>query len=237
MFQRFDLLFYVLLSGIIVGQAADLLGDDDNPTSTSRRADRDDGWIALFDGKSLGGWVDLNGQPVKRGWAVEDGMIVRTRRSGYLVTARKFGDFELVVEWKLARGTNSGIKYRVKNYGDRVLGPEYQLIDDEGYRHPISAGQRTGALYAMFPPPADVKPNPAGEWNRGRIIARGTRFEHWLNGKKIVDVDTTSNDWKHRLLFSKFITHPDFGQAPRGPIMIQDHGGKVWFRKIELREL
>jgi hypothetical protein len=194
-------------------------------------------WVQLFDGKSLEGWVTLDGRPITEGWKVEEGMIVRSGRSGYLVTAREYGDFELAFEWKLAKGTNSGIKYRVKDYGDRILGPEYQIIDDDGYRNRISAGQRTGALYALFAPPSGVKPRGAGSWNRGRIVARGSHFQHWLNGKKIVDTDTSSPEWKHRLLFSKFVTHPDFGQAARGPILIQDHGGTIWFRKIELREL
>jgi len=194
-------------------------------------------WIELFDGKSLDGWTTDDGQPVTGGWSVEQGMLLHSGRSGNIITRRQFGDFELVVQWRMKPGTNSGIKYRLKEYSHRRLGCEYQLIDDAGYRYPLASWQHTGALYGLYPPPRNVKPNPPGRWNTARIVARGSHLEHWLNGRQLVSADTASDDWKRRVMHSKFSDYPDFGQNPRGPIMLQDHGGTIWFRKVALRRL
>jgi hypothetical protein len=76
-----------------------------------------------------------------------------------------------------------------------------------------------------------------GEWNQSRIIARGSRVEHWLNNRKIVEYDASSADWRKRLSQSKFAKNPEFGQARAGRIAIQSHGDPVWIRRIEVRSL
>jgi hypothetical protein len=192
-------------------------------------------WIYLFAGNSLNRWRTDEGKPVTRGWSVEDGVLIHSGRSGNILTKRHFSDFELVFQWKLAPGANSGVKYRMKDYSDRRLGCEYQLIDDEGFKYSLAQWQRSGALYGLYPPPRDSKPNPPGQWNTARIVAVGSHLEHWLGGKQIVMADTASDDWRRRVLHSKFDETPDFGQNDSGPIMIQDHGGTVWFRKMAVR--
>jgi 3-keto-disaccharide hydrolase len=196
--------------------------------------------IALFDGTSLSGWTDENGKPITNGWEVEEGVLVRTQRSGAIYTDNPFEDFELEFEWKLAKGGNSGIKYRVRHYQKGVwgqpgwLGCEYQLYDDNKSPSPVSS---TGALYALYAPNDKKKLNPPGTYNHSRVVVEGNRIEHWLNGVKIVEADTSSAAWRKRIAKSKFARVKGFAQNRKGRLQIQDHGSKVWFRKIVLRPI
>ncbi len=196
-----------------------------------RRAER----VALFDGKTLEGWTTLDGKPVTRGWEVVDGTIHRASRGGDIITTGEFGDFDLRFEWKIARGANSGLKYKFTRFDGRWLGCEYQVIDDgkEGKRTKGSAG----ALYDICEPNEKKRLRPVGEFNTSRVIVRGSRIEHWLNGEKIIDIDTSSPEWSERIARSKFGKVDGFGKNPRGRIMLQDHGGEVWFRRLTVRRL
>jgi len=204
------------------------------PTSQLHAA-KSSPWVNLFASNSLDNWRTDDGKPVTRGWGVEQGVLFHSGHSGNILTKQNFSDFELKFQWKLAPGANSGVKYRMKDYADRRLGCEYQLIDDKGYKYSLAQWQRTGALYGLYPPPPDSQPHPPGQWNSARIVAAGNHLEHWLNGKIIVSAEAGSDDWKERVLHSKFDETPDFGQNPSGPIMIQDHGGTVWFRNMVVR--
>ena len=126
------------------------------------------------------------------------------------------------------------MKYRVRKYGDRILGCEYQLMDDRG-RKPHKGS--TASLYALYAPAADRKLKPVGQWNTAQIVVRGGKFEHWLNGQKVVSADTDSDDWRQRLAKSKFSPHKDFSQNAQGRLMLQDHGREVWFRNLRLKPL
>jgi hypothetical protein len=197
--------------------------------------------VPLFNGKSLDGWVTADGQPVTRGWVMEDGMLVRASRGGSIFTEQEYGDFDLRFEWKIAPRGNSGVKYRVSFFEKGVygnpgwLGCEYQLFDDAG--RPTSPEHSTGAIYELVPPSADKKLRPVGQFNESRIVVRGTRIEHWLNGAKIAEAETSSEDWKQRIAASKFDDVAGFSQNAKGRIELQDHGSKVWFRNIVLRPL
>jgi len=197
--------------------------------------------VTLFDGKSLDGWTTASGQRVTRGWTVEDGMLVRTGRGGSIFTAEEYGDFDLSFEWKIARRGNSGVKYRVAFYEKGVyghpglLGCEYQIYDD-AFRRP-GPKHSTGAIYELVGPSDAKKLRPIDEFNESRILVQGSRIEHWLNGKKIVEADTNSGDWKKRIEESKFGDVDGFFQNSKGRIELQDHGHKVWFRNIVLRRL
>jgi hypothetical protein len=200
-----------------------------------------DGWILLFDGKSLDGWQKSNGQAFNgKGWSVSDGVLSTDTASGHggdIVTTKKFGDFELSLEFKLEPGTNSGIKYALFN--NTSLGCEYQLIDDA--RHPDAKlgknGNRTlGALYDVLPP-SDKKVKPVGEWNSVRIVKKGTHAEHWLNGSMVLSYDRTSDVFKKGVAESKFKKDAGWAEVSSSPILLQEHGDIIHYRNVRIRNL
>ena len=75
---------------------------------------------------------------------------------------------------------------------------------------------QTGALYEFYPPAADKKLNPPGEWNTSRIVLRGTHVEHWLNGAKVIEIDRSSEAFRSAVAGSKFKDIAGFGQIRRG---------------------
>lgn len=195
----------------------------------------------LFNGKDLTGWTNAVGKPVTGGWILEAGGVLhRAAKAGDLYTAKEYGDFEFSFDWKIGPGGNSGVKYRVTNYDKKgLLGPEYQLLDDA--THPdakVGPHRQTGSLYEFLAPdPKAKKVNPPGEWNSAKIVVRGTKIEHWINGAKVLEMDTASDAWKTAHAKSKFKDVPNFAQNPKGRIMLQDHGDEVWFRNLTIKEL
>ena len=190
--------------------------------------------VSLFDGETLNGWTTQDGKPVTNGWTVEDGTIYRKSRGGNIFYGQQVGDFELKFEWKIVKGGNNGLKYRVRSYGGRVLGCEYQLLGET--KQSLTKGS-TGSLYAIYEPNENKKVNPIGEWNTAKIVAHGARIEHWMNGEKIVEADLVSEEWRKRLSQSKFSPHKDFARNSKGRIMLTDHGSEVWYRNLVLTPL
>lgn len=195
---------------------------------------------ALFNGKDLSGWTTADGKPATAsasGWSVEDGALRRAGKAGDIFTAEEYGDFTLTWEWKIAAGGNSGVKYRVRSYpGKGPLGFEYQLLDDVKHSDAKVGPQRqTASLYDILPPDAAAKHLKApGEWNTSKIVVSGTRIEHWLNGVKVLETDTASEEFKKARAASKFKDVKGFGENAKGRVMLQDHGDEVWFRNILL---
>src|SRR5262245_12770821 len=105
------------------------------------------------------------------------------RRVGPIVTEREFGDMDLSFEWKIAPGGNNGLKYRVRTYDDKVLGCEYQIIDDARYRKQLTPRTSAGALYDLFEPNRDKHLKPSGEFNSARVVVHGNDVQHWMNGR------------------------------------------------------
>jgi hypothetical protein len=156
---------------------------------------------------------------------------------GDLVTEAEFGDFELRFQWKVSAGANSGVMYRTGEELDYPwqTAPEYQVLDDA--QHPDGKEPKTsaGSLYALYAP-LDKVVAPVGEWNEGRIVVRNGRVEHWLNGKKVVECELGSADWKAKVAASKFASMPQYGTLAKGRIDLQDHGDDVWYRSLRIRE-
>jgi hypothetical protein len=110
------------------------------------------------------GWEIVNGELISK----KDGV---TKRAD-LITVDQYDNFELVFDWKIDKGANSGVIYRALE-NDRPSyesGPEYQLIDDNGYADKLEDWQKSGADYAMHPP-SKLTAKPVGEYNRTRIVA------------------------------------------------------------------
>ncbi|QJW88174.1 DUF1080 domain-containing protein [Spirosoma taeanense] len=204
-------------------------------------------WETLFNGKSLAGWHTYlkAGEPVSEKWTVDDGAIhLAQGRAGDLVTDKEYGDFELELEWKIAEGGNSGIIYHVhedpKFKATYQTGPEMQVLDNE--RHPDAKQGRdnnrtAGALYDLQKPINLGTAKPAGEWNKARLIVQNGKAEHYLNGKKVAEYATSGPEWDAMVAESKFKGWEAFNKFNTGHIALQDHGDKVWFRNIRIREL
>jgi len=192
--------------------------------------------IQIFDGKTLNGWTKENGSSPDAGWIVEDGCMVLVKRSGSLYSKASFKDFDFSFEWKIEAGCNSGVKYRYTDYSGASIGPEYQLLDDAKRNYSPDAKGSAASIYAIKGPSATKKLAPIGEFNKSRIIAKGNDLEHWLNGQKVVEIKIGSREWMQLHAASKFKKSAEFG-TKKGRIMLQDHGGKVWFRNLKIREL
>lgn len=195
-------------------------------------------WQSLFDGRSLAGWHHLGETGPPRGWGVVDGALTRIAPGGDIVTTGVFGDFELELEWQISPGGNSGIFYRVDPAVQKVheSGPEMQVLDDDRHADGKSRLTSAGACYALYPSPAGHL-KPVGEWNRVRIVARGAHVEHWLNGTKLLEYELWSPEWLAKVSQSKFAEVPGYGRARRGHIAVQDHGDRVAYRNIRIREI
>ena len=186
--------------------------------------------VNLLENSSLDGWTNANGKPPGKGWTVSDGILHRgKKRGGDLYHEHWYRDFELQLEFKISAGGNSGIKYRVKDYGKRKLGCEFQIQDDKkSHFHKHS----TGSLYDVYEPNNNKKPIKPTEWNSVKIIVNEQNIEHWLNGDLVVKAKCGSSDWLQRVSKSKFKNEDYFGQNREGGIFLQDHGSEVWFRNI-----
>jgi hypothetical protein len=199
-------------------------------------AERAAGWRLLFDGATTKGWRGYGKKAMPGGWQVRDGALTRAHAAGDIVTAARFGDFELLIDWKISKGGNSGIFYRVEEDPRAPAyhsGPEFEIRDNAYW---LDDPFKTGAAYGLYAPQPDAS-QPVGYWNRTRIVARGNHVEHWLNGVRVVAYDLHSPDWNERLRKSKFDQRPRYGRVRTGHLGLQDHGDPVWFRNIKLGPL
>lgn len=193
----------------------------------------------LFDGTSLDHFRGYQQEAIGAGWKIEDGVLYFDGSGGGdLCTREEFGDFDLSFDWKVSEGANSGVMFRV-SLGDSapyLSGPEFQVLDDS--RHADGRNELTsaGSLYALVAP-RDKELKPVGEWNSARIVLKGSRVQHWLNEKLVVDIDMSGEEYGKLVAASKFRDWEKFGRNPRGHICFQDHGNPVWFRGIRIRDL
>lgn len=214
----------------------------DNQLSESERSD---GWMLLFDGVSTNGWRIYNTDTIA-GWAVENGELVALGTGGLeghgadIISSDTFSNFELQLDWKIASNGNSGIFFNVVE-GEQYstvyeTGPEYQLLDDEGFSGKVKDVQTSGANYDMQAP-AGGKVNPAGTYNHTVLKVLDGHVEHWLNGTKVVEYDLWTSQWEAAIQNSKWVDYPDYGKAKSGFIALQDHGNKTWFKNIKIKKL
>jgi hypothetical protein len=208
------------------------------------------GWELLFDGTTLNGWKRYNRDTIGPLWSVREGAIVCDGRGfgegtakvgGSLITQRQFGNFELSLEWKISPGGNSGILYHVVEQPQfkqsYETGPEYQVLDDGGWKGQLREEQKAGGNYDMYGPPSSKKLMPVGEWNTAKLIYNNGHVEHWLNGEKVVEFEEGSADFITRYKKSKWTGYPGWNTFKDGAISLQDHGAPVYFRNIKIRVL
>lgn len=233
----------LLILAIISALMLTTCGTNEPNTLTSR--EKNEGWQLLFDGKTTDGWHGYLGDDAGDGWVVENGLLyckgLGGDIGGDIITDKKFDNFILKVEWKISKGGNSGIFYHViedKKYNAPYLtGPEYQLIDDDGFPQPLEEWQKAGADYAMYEPNDKKELKPQGEWNSSKIVFDKGHVEYWLNGAKVVEFEAWSDDWNKRKAEGKWQDYPDYGIFKTGHIGLQDHGNEAWFRNIKIKEL
>lgn len=198
------------------------------------------GFVSLFDGRTTSGWHVYKGTSVPSGWTATDGALTFTPGSegGDISTDGLYGDFDFRFEWRISEGGNSGVMYRADEGHPAAYntGPEYQILDN--LKHPDGKKKETSAssCYAMYPS-IGTQVKPVGQWNSGRIVARGNHIEHWLNGVRGVSYTIGSADWKHRAEKSKFNLMIDYGTVKKGHIVLQDHGNVVAYRNLRIKVL
>jgi hypothetical protein len=207
------------------------------PFAACAQAD-DTEWQDLFDGETLEGWKAFKDASPPEGWQVVDGAITRVGSGGDLVSAGQYGNFELMIEWNVSEGGNSGIMFRVDPTASRTFesGAEMQVLDDVNHPDGQSRLTSAGANYGLHPSPEGVV-RPPGEWNEVRLIADGAHIEYWLNGTKVVEFEVWSPEWEELVANTKFVEWPGYGRAERGHIVLQDHGDWVAYRNIRIREI
>ncbi len=182
-------------------------------------------------------WSTPDGKPVSEGWQFANGEVslVTPRQGGNIVSRPLPPNFELSWQWKIEKGVNSGLKYRVRTFGAgalaRTLGLEYQIIDSAP--DDTSLGS-TGAIYDLVAPCQDKVLHPPGQWNTAKVVAIGDRIEHYLNGQLVTSASTAGAAWDTTVALSKFLGADDFGRPREGDrVMLTDHGGKVVYKDFQ----
>lgn len=220
-----------------------------------------DGWITVFDGKTFNGWRGYNKTDVPKRWTIDGNAIkfngtgggeAQEDDGGDLILAHKLKNFEFEFEWKVVKGSNSGVFILIQEVeGEHayISAPEYQILDNEN--HPDAKlgkdGNRMSAsLYDMIPAkPQNAK--PFGEWNKGKIMCYKGTIVHYQNDEPVVEYHLWTQKWKEMLDKSKFSKEEwplayelllnCGGPNREGFIGFQDHGDDVWFRNIKVKIL
>ncbi|WP_431215414.1 3-keto-disaccharide hydrolase [Puia sp. P3] len=216
--------------------------------NTLSKKEKKEGWKLLFDGKSTKGWHTYLRDTVGSKWQVKDGALVfdpsqPQSGGGDIVTNEEYENFELNLEWKVSKGSNSGIIFDVQEnpkYGATYLtGPEMQVLDNKDASDNKKQNHLAGCLYDMSGDSTVSKPHPVGEWNQVRLIQNKGHLTFWLNGIQTFDGQMGSDEWNNMVAHSKFAgkAFSDFAKVAKGRIALQQHPGSSEWRNIKIRQL
>lgn len=186
-------------------------------------------WKTLFNGEDLDGWKAVSG-PMSA-WKVEDGLLYCSGGGGgWLSTEDEYANFEIELEFRVPPGGNSGVFLRAPHQGNPAFaGMEIQILDDEGRAYTkLKPYQYCGSLYDLEPPKTRAS-KPAGEWQKMHIVCNGRNVKVSLNDTPIIDADLD----KYK---DKLPTHPGLNRTT-GYVGLQNHGTRLDFRNVRLREL
>ncbi|MDL2304477.1 DUF1080 domain-containing protein [Bacteroides sp. OttesenSCG-928-D19] len=244
----------------------------DNPTVELSKFEMDaDGYYKIFDGETFTGWRGYGKDKVPGKWTIDDGAIkfngsgggeAQDGDGGDIIFAHKFKNFELEFEWKVAKGSNSGVFLLAQEVEAKdpktgewrmepiyISSPEAQILDNDN--HPdakmgVNGNRKSMSLYDMIPAvPQNAK--PFGEWNTGKIMVYKGTVVHGQNGANVVEYHLWTQQWTDMLQASKFseekwplafeLLNNVGGEKREGYIGFQDHGDDVWFRNIRVKIL
>lgn len=218
--------------------------DQTTPVNTLPEVESKAGWQLLSNGTDFTGWHGYNMSGIPDCWVIEDGSFTMTTVGGAesqdIITDKVYKSFAFFVEFKLDTAANSGIIYQIKE--DTMYqfpyetGPEFQVIDHENWPDSLADWQICGANYAMYPP--KVQPfKPVGEWNQAFLVVNGNKVTQLLNGEVVVEYEKYSDEWNQLRNSGKWTSFPDYGKYDEGHISLQNHGTKVWYRNVKIKEL
>jgi len=190
-------------------------------------AAEDEGFVPLFNGKDLTGWVGD-----REGYLVENGEMV-CKPGGNLYTEKEYGDFVFRFEFQLSPGGNNGLAVRAPIGGGAYDGMELQILDNPADEYKdLQPYQYHGSIYGIVPAKRGFL-KPTGEWNSEEVIAKGRRITVILNGETIVDADldeaTKDGPMDHK-------EHKGLDNA-KGHLGFLGHGTVVKVRNIRVKEL
>jgi hypothetical protein len=221
-------------------------------TNNLSEQEKSNGYTLLWNGENTEGWRGAYSDKFpESGWTIKDGILSveasdggESTNGGDIVTDKMYKAFELKFDFKLSEGANSGVKYFVtETEGNKgsAIGLEYQILDDE--LHPDAKlgrdGNRTlASLYDLMTSEKGRSVKKIGEWNQGIIkVFPNNKVEHWLNSFKVLEYERGSDAFLDLVEKSKYKDWDNFGLAPEGRILLQDHGDAVSFRSVKIKEL
>lgn len=196
------------------------------------------GWQLLFNGADMSQWRNFKSQTLSSKWIIDDDAMLLTKGGGDILTKKPYQNFDLKIEWKISEVGNSGIFILADELGKYIYShaPEVQIIDNERHADTEIDSHLAGSIYDLLAAPLAAH-KPAMQWNTVRIKMLNNHLQVWQNGVSTVSMVVGSSPWNTLVENSKFATWSNFANSEKGHIGLQDHGDKVWFKNIKIKEL